>query len=216
MKSHPRSAPEIEAAYCYPALPEEVRKAVSLDDFAKRLEELLVENGDLDRNSRLATSQGQSRGFHNSKACNWDDNVKHVTYTTEVVRADKRAQEYIKTVVASCYPGFDEEKYSQIKEGRGDQVRHHTFLSSKSLYLSRRAYNLAEDLIEGRLREWFDDLVYICLDEQDIGPFLRVFKDKSYDHDKESKRESCILRSSAAAGAELNGSSAASAAALKV
>ena len=197
MKSHPRSAAAIEADYCYPALPEEIRKSKSLEDFTKELEEFLVEAGDLESENKLATAQGQSRGMQNCMALDWNDDVKNETYRTTVVRADKGAQEYIKTVVAKHYPGFEEEKYTQLKKGSNDRIRQ--YCCHELFYVSRNASNLAENLVEDRLREWFHDLVYVCLDEEDIGPFLRVFKENSRCYDEESERRIAMM-----SGEELN------------
>ena len=84
------------------------------------------------------------------------------------MRAGKGAQEYIKTVVELHYPDFEEEKYSEIRNGLGRRVREYTFLASNVFTISEKVKYFAEDLAKGRLQEWVDGLVYICLDEQDI------------------------------------------------
>ena len=200
MKSHPRSAAEVEAAYCYMALPEEVTDNLSLEDFAKEVEDLLISAGDLDRETRLATALGESRGLHNCSALEWADDVKLETHAKPVVRANKIAQEYIKTIVASRYPGFDEEKYRQSRGEPNDRIREYYSLSGL-FYISRKAFNLAVDLAEGRLREWFHDLIYVCLDEEDIGPFLKIYQKKTnrYNEDEADKQKVAFM-----SGKELN------------
>ena len=200
MKSHPRSAAAIEAEYCYLALPKEITDNLSLEEFTKEVEDLLVASGDLDRETGLATALGESHGLHNCSTLEWDDDIENVTRAVPTVRANKSGQKYIKSLVESRYEGFDEEKNRKSRGEPNDRMwAYGGFLDHYEI--SRKAYNLAVNLAEGRLREWFHDLLYVCLDEEDIGPFLKAFKDKTnhYDEEEEDKRKVTFM-----SGEELN------------
>ena len=100
------SLEQVQASQFFPYLSSKTQKNTTINDFEKKIVELLIKSGDLSESS-IATSRGEQHGFRNSLGSRYtyDENsdfsihaLIHIVYATE------QGEEYLWSLIRAEYP----------------------------------------------------------------------------------------------------------------
>jgi len=142
---------EREAYYLYPALSESDKAAITAEDFALLVEEMLIAAGDL-ADRCTATKLGISHGIFNHMGSTRelsDEGWEISKVQTCYVMPSRKGEEYIKNLVKDRFPGLDEEIYNSIRREMEESC-----LAQSVMYKAQSKRK--KESIENMLRERMD------------------------------------------------------------
>lgn len=167
---------EKEAGIIYPVLPEHVRDEYTQDEFAKFIEELLIETGNI-KGRQSVTILGRAHGFYMTSGCSaeYDENGEMIFHSRyPLVSVNEKGKNYVAELIKARFPDFDEDKYH-------DHLRKLKIESGKSIIEMGDEYKalpaeVADFLWRVITNQIDNQYIFLCCDYEDETSIIKVLE----------------------------------------